>query len=181
MPSVARDVAEGPGMLGAIGSHLRRRAENVSVIILVTMFCALLTQVAFRYFINMPMGWTDELSLIMWIWLVLWGAAFVVREVDEIRFDLILASVPSPARRGLTVISAAALVLLFMISLPAVIDYIAFMRVQRTAYFHLRFDWLFSIYILFAVAAIIRYLWIGWRAVLARGSVLETEEPVSGR
>ena len=42
------------------------------------------------------------------------------------------------------------------------------MRVQRTAYFHLRFDWLFSIYIFFAVAAIARYLWIGWRRVWER-------------
>ena len=39
----------------------------------------------------MPMGWTDELSLIIWIWLVLWGAAFVVRENDEIRFELLYA------------------------------------------------------------------------------------------
>jgi TRAP-type C4-dicarboxylate transport system permease small subunit len=167
-------------MLGAIGSFLRRRAENVSVIMLITMFGALLTQVAFRYFINMPMGWTDELSLIMWTWLVLWGAAFVVRERDEIRFDLILASVPSPLRRGMMIVSAAGIVILFLISLPAVIDYIAFMRVQRTAYFHIRFDWLFSIYIAFTVAAVVRYLWVGWRAVFADDRQAPADKSVSG-
>ena len=167
-------------MLGAIGPWLRRRAENVSVVILITMFGALLVQVAFRYIVNMPMGWTDELSLIMWIWLVLWGAAFVVREVDEIRFDLILASVPPPARRIMTIATAATVIVLFAISLPAVVDYIAFMRVQRTAYFHLRFDWLFSIYVLFSGAAIVRYLWIGWRAVFARDTRAKTEISVSG-
>jgi TRAP-type C4-dicarboxylate transport system permease small subunit len=153
-------------MFGATGAWLRRRAENLSVAMLVVMFSALIAQVAFRYLINMPMGWTDELSLIMWTWLVLWGAAFIVRERDEIRFDLILASVPSFVRRAMTVASAAVLVGLFLISLPAVTDYVMFMRVQRTAYFHLRFDWFFSIYIVFAVAAIVRYLWIGWRAIL---------------
>lgn len=167
-------------MLGAIGPWLRRRAENISVIILITMFGALLVQVAFRYLINMPMGWTDELSLIMWTWLVLWGAAFVVREVDEIRFDLILASVPSVARRGMTIITAAAIVILFAVSLPAVVDYVSFMRVQRTAYFHLRFDCLFSIYVVFAIAAIVRYLWIGWRAIFARDERAKTEKFVSG-
>ena len=167
-------------MHGAIGSSLRRRAEDVSVIVLVTMFGALIVQVIFRYFINMPMGWTDELSLIMWTWLVLWGAAFVVRESDEIRFDLILASVPSLARRFMTAISAAAIVILFLISLPAVIDYIAFMRVQRTAYFHIRFDWLFSIYVLFAVAAVVRYLWVGWRAVFSDAQPESVEKSVSG-
>lgn len=167
-------------MLGAIGSFLRRRAENVSVIMLVTMFGALIVQVVFRYFINMPMGWTDELSLIMWTWLVLWGAAFVVRESDEIRFDLLLASVPPLLRRGMTIVSAAAVVILFLISLPAVIDYIAFMRVQRTAYFHVRFDWLFSIYILFAVGAVVRYLWVGWRAVFSDTRPASVEKSVSG-
>ena len=135
---------------------------------------------AFRYFINMPMGWTDELSLIMWTWLVLWGAAFVVRERDEIRFDLILASVPLVLRRGMILISAAAVVILFAISLPAVVDYILFMRVQRTAYFHIRFDWLFSIYILFVAAAIVRYLWIGFRAVFAHDRRDEADKAVSG-
>ena len=159
---------------------LRRRAENISVIMLVTMFCALIIQVVFRYFINMPTGWTDELSLIMWTWLVLWGAAFIVRERDEIRFDLLLASVPPLLRRVMTLVSAAAVVILFAISLPAVVDYILFMRVQRTAYFHIRFDWLFSIYILFVTAAIVRYLFIGWRALFNGGRRDEAGKAVSG-
>jgi TRAP-type C4-dicarboxylate transport system permease small subunit len=167
-------------MIGATGGWLRRRAENISVAMLVVIFAALIAQVVFRYLVNMPMGWTDELSLITWTWLVLWGAAFVVRERDEIRFDLILASVPSVVRRAMTVVSAAALVVLFLISLPAVIDYVTFMRVQRTAYFHLRFDWFFSIYIVFAVAAIVRYLWIGWRAILGPDRKSRADQTMSG-
>jgi TRAP-type C4-dicarboxylate transport system permease small subunit len=152
-------------MLGATGEWLRRRAENVSVALLATMFVALIVQVVFRYFVNMPMGWTDELSLMTWTWLVLWGAAFVVRERDEIRFELLHASMRPSVRRGMTLIAAAAVVVLFLISLPAVVDYVTFMKVQRTAYLHVRFDWLFSIYVIFAVAAIVRYLVIGWRAL----------------
>ena len=70
----------------------------------------------------------------------------------------------------MTFASAAAMVILFLVSLPAVVDYVTFMKVQRTAYLHIRFDWLFSIYILFAVAAIVRYLWIGWRAAVRRAT-----------
>ena len=51
-------------------------------------------------------------------------------------------------------------------SLPAVIDYVAFMKVQETSYLDIRFDLLFSIYVIFAVAAILRYLWLGWHALL---------------
>jgi TRAP-type C4-dicarboxylate transport system permease small subunit len=165
--------------MSATFEWLRRRAENISVVLLATMFVALIVQVVFRYFINMPMGWTDELSLITWTWLVLWGAAFVVRERDEIRFELLHASTRPAVRRGMTVIAAAAIVLLFLISLPAVIDYVTFMKVQRTAYLQIRFDFFFSVYVLFAVAAIVRYLWIGWRALL-RGDTPDETGAVSG-
>lgn len=167
-------------MLGATGLWLRRRAENLSVALLATIFVALIIQVVFRYFVNMPMGWTDELSLIAWTWLVLWGAAFVVRESDEIRFELLHASVPQRIRRGMTFIAAASVVVLFAVSLPAVVDYVTFMKVQRTAYLHVRFDWLFSVYILFAIAAILRYLWIGWRALLNASTPPDGANPASG-
>ena len=166
--------------LGAIGRWLRRRAEDISVALLATMFVALIAQVVFRYLVNFPMGWTDEISLITWVWLVLWGAAFVVRESEEIRFELLHASAPAPVRRTMTVVAAAALVALFALSLPAVIDYVAFMKVQRTAYLHIRFDWLFSIYVIFAVAAIVRYFWIGWRALMRTDKPPEVTRAASG-
>ena len=57
------------------------------------------------------------------------------------------------------------LIALYLVSLPAVIDYVTFMKVESTAYLKIRFDWLFSIYIVFAVATIIRYIWLPWQAV----------------
>jgi hypothetical protein len=39
------------------------------------------------------------------------------------------------------------------------------MRVESTAYLEIRFDWLFSIYLLFAIAAILRHLRLCWRAL----------------
>ena len=54
---------------------------------LAAMFAAFLIQIAFRYLAGFPTGWTHELSVMLWIWLVLWGAAFVVSEREEIRFE----------------------------------------------------------------------------------------------
>ena len=162
------------------GAWLRRRAENVSVALLATMFVALIAQVVFRYFVNLPMGWTDEISLVSWLWLVLWGAAFVVREDDEIRFELVLGSVSPRVRRAMTFASAAAVVLFFGMSFPAVVDYVTFMKVQQTAYLHIRFDWLFSVYVIFAAAAIVRYLSIGWRAVLGKERKVDLTQATSG-
>jgi C4-dicarboxylate transporter DctQ subunit len=150
---------------------LERRAENFAAALLAVMFLAFLVQIAFRYALDLPVGWTHETSVIAWIWLVLWGAAFVVREPDEIRFDLIYGAVRPSARRIMCIVSAAALIVLYGMSLPAVVDYVMFMRVEKTAYMKVRFDWLFSIYVVFAVAAIARYIWIAAEALRGKAPV----------
>jgi len=158
-----------------IGRWLVRRAENVAAALLAVMFLAFIVQIAFRYLLNFPIGWTSELSIITWLWLILWGAAFVVRESDEIRFDIIYGNVAPRARQFMAVIAAIALVVIYAFSLPAVVDYVSFMKVQETSYLDIRFDWLFSIYVIFAVASILRHLWLGWRAL--RGDVPEPPDP----
>jgi TRAP-type C4-dicarboxylate transport system permease small subunit len=144
----------------AIGVWLRRRAENVAAGLLAVMFVAFILQIAFRYFFNFPIGWTSELSVITWLWLVLWGAAFVVKESEEIRFDLVYGAVGPRARRVMGIITGLAIVILYAASLPATVKYVAFMKVEKTSYLKIPFDWLFSIYVLFLVAVVIRYLWI---------------------
>ena len=66
-------------------------------------------------------------------------------------------------------IAAAALVVLYAISFPAVLDYVTFMKVEKSAYLKIRFDWLFSIYVIFAVAILVRYAWILWQALRGKG------------
>ncbi|UJQ94777.1 TRAP transporter small permease [Mariluticola halotolerans] len=154
--------------LSHVGAFLKKRAENVLALMLGIMFLAFIAQVVFRYFLNFPIGWTSELTVVMWLWIVLWGAAFVVREDEEIRFDLVYGAVPPGARRGMTVVFAIALLVIYLFSFPAVLDYVLFMKVQATAYLKIRFDLLFSIYILFAVAVIFRYGWLLWGAVTGR-------------
>ena len=154
--------------IAQIGHFLYRRAENLLALMLAVMFIAFLLQIAFRYLLNLPTGWTSELTVVMWLWLVLWGAAFVLREDEEIRFDLLQSGVGPRARRIMTAVGALALIGLYLLSLPAVVDYVTFMKVQSTAYLKIRFDYLFSIYVIFAVAVLVRYLWILWR-ILAGG------------
>lgn len=149
----------------AIGLWLARRAENIAAAMLAAMFAAFLLQIAFRYLLGLPIGWTHEISVVLWLWLVLWGAAFVVSEREEIRFDIIYGAVGPGPRRVMALISAFAVIALYSISLPAVVDYVTFMKVERTSYLKIRFDWLFSIYIVFAVVTIIRYIWIAWQAM----------------
>lgn len=163
--------------LVSLGSWLARRAENVLAAMLAVMFAAFLLQIAFRYLAGLPIGWTHEVSVILWVWLVLWGAAFVITEREEIRFDIIYGAVGAKTRRIMAVSTAIALVALYVVSLPAVVDYVTFMKVERTAYLKIRFDLLFSIYVVFVVATVIRYLWLGFQAL--RGVAPQEFDPTT--
>jgi TRAP-type C4-dicarboxylate transport system permease small subunit len=99
----------------------------------------------------------------------------VVEEREEIRFDIIYGAFGPGVRRVMCVITAVALVVLYLVSLPAVVDYVTFMKVERTAYLKVRFDLLYSIYIVFVIAAVVRYIWLAWHAV--RGVAPEKFDP----
>jgi TRAP-type C4-dicarboxylate transport system permease small subunit len=146
-----------------VAGWLRRRAENVAAAMLAVMFAAFIIQIVFRYFLNFPIGWTSELTVILWLWLVLWGAAFVVKESEEIRFDLISGAVGRRARVAMGAVTALAVIILYAVSLPAAWKYVAFMKVEKTAYLKIPFNWLFSIFLVFTVAVIVRYVFLLFR------------------
>jgi C4-dicarboxylate transporter DctQ subunit len=66
-------------------------------------------------------------------------------------------------------------------ALPATVSYVAFMKVESSSYLKVRLDILYSVYVVFAVAVIVRYLWA--IVSLFRGEVPEEADitkPSSG-
>jgi len=148
-----------PITVGSALGWVRRRAENIVAGLLGIMFIAFLFQIVFRYFLNFPIGWSSELSVIAWLYMTLLGSAFWLKESDEIRFDLISGSLGPKGKRvvGLTV--AACAVILFAMAMPATWSYVTFMKVESTSYLKIRFDVLYCVYLVFAGAIVVRYAW----------------------
>lgn len=145
---------------GNLGRWLQRRAENVAAGLLAVMFVAFILQIVFRYLFNFPIGWSTELTILTWVYLVLWGSAFVLTEKEEIRFDLIYGSVGPRVRIAMAVIFSISIVVLYSIALPATYAYVSFMKVEKSSYLKIPLHWLYSIYLVFCVAVIVRYLWL---------------------
>lgn len=157
----------------ARGTWLHRRAEDVSVMLLGTMFVVFLLQIGFRYFLVRPLSWSEEVCLLCWLWGVLWGAGLVLSDDEGIRMDIIYNAFPDSAKRLFKIVTSVILVVLLVISLPASWDYVTFMKRERTASLHIPINYLYSIYLIFAVACIIRYCRMIW--VCVRGTL-----PASG-
>jgi TRAP-type C4-dicarboxylate transport system permease small subunit len=156
----------------AVKGWFRRRADDITVLLIGTMFVCFLLQIVSRYVLNAPLGWTEEVTVLCWVWVVLWGAAFVLSDAEEIRFDIVYGIVPEPVRRAFTVASSLALVVLLAWSLPATWSYVTFMKREHTAYLHMRFDFLYAIYLIFAVACIVKHIRLAWLAYRGRASLV---------
>ena len=63
-------------------------------------------------------------------------------------------------RLVMALVVSVAIVILYAVSLPASWSYVTFMKVEKSSYLKIRMDWLYSIYLCFVVAVIVRYLWL---------------------
>lgn len=143
---------------------LRFSADLVGALFFLAMFVAFLLQIVSRYVLQAPLGWTLEACLAAYLWFVFWAAAFMLREEEHVRFDLLLRALPRAARRWLTALSALAIFACFALAFPATLDWVRFMAIDRSPTLGIRFDLLFSVYILFMLAVMARtLLGLVWR------------------
>lgn len=142
-------------MLAAL-RWLQARADNMAAGLLAAMFVAFLLQITSRYVFNNPIGWTQEVCVTTWLWLVFWGSAFSVRENEQVKFDMVYRLVGRRTQRTFALVSAAALFAGFAAAFPASLDYITFYKIKRSTMLGIRLDIVFSVYAVFAAAIIVR-------------------------
>ncbi len=145
-------------------------ADAIPAILLAAMFVCFIIQVLMRYVMNSPVGWTVEVCVIAWLWILLWGQSVSAREEDEIRFDILYGSVSPGLRRWFRIVFSVFLVSIYAWSLPALWDFVTFMKIQKTSYLDIRFNWVYSIALVFSVVSILRYAWVFWTAATGRAA-----------
>lgn len=144
---------------------LRNTADGVAAAMLATLFVVFIIQIAARYVFNLPVGWTQEVQATLWLWLVLWGAAFCLRDEDHVKFDLLYHMAPTRWQRIFAGLAAVSIIVAVAGALPAAWDYVDFYKIKRSAVLQVRMKWVFIIYIVFSVGLIVRYT-IGFIAIL---------------
>jgi len=147
----------------SLRARLRYFAELVAAIMFVTMFAAFLLQVFTRYILNDPVAWTQEFVLIAYIWIVFWCAAFLLREREHITFDMVYFALPLAGRRVLAIVLTALTGIAFIVALPATVDYVTFMKIEKSPVIGLRFDFLYAIFMVFVIAVAIGAVVRVWR------------------
>lgn len=141
-------------------SWLRRRADDVAVLLLGAMFASFIVQIVSRYVLNHPLGWTLEMCLTTWLWTVFWASSFCLNHDDHIRFDMLYNAVGRRARRVFAALGAVCVIAAMGLALPGTWDFVSFLTIKRSATLRIPLAYVFSIYLLFMVSTI---AWFGYR------------------
>ncbi|MFZ7093122.1 TRAP transporter small permease [Primorskyibacter sp. 2E233] len=155
-----------------------RVGEFVAAMMMAAMFGTFILQVAIRYTARLewiaeavPLldptryGWTLEFCLALWVWIVFWGNATIVRERDHVTFDLLYTTVNPRLRKGFAIVSGLAICIGLLWSLEPTWGKFYILRLKKTATLSNVFgDWvrmrdIYSIYAFFLVVVSLRYAW----------------------
>jgi TRAP-type C4-dicarboxylate transport system permease small subunit len=151
----------------------KKAADLIGGTLFLTLFIVFVIQVTARFGFNRPMAWTDEAAVILYVWVILWSAAFVVPEREHVAFDLIWNSVNLPTRKVMRVAGNLLIGGVALYGIPATWDYVHFMKRESSPVLGISFMLVFLPFVLLLVALVVRSAWAIWDAY--KGVGLEAE------
>ncbi len=151
----------------------KKAANAIGGGLFLTLFIVFVIQVAARFGFNKPLAWTDELAVILYVWIILWAAAIVVPEREHVAFDLLWNSAGHRVRQVMQIVGNMLIGGLALYAIPATWDYVYFMKREGTPVLGLPFMWVFLPFVFLLVALVVRSGLAIWRA--AKGEGLDAE------
>jgi TRAP-type C4-dicarboxylate transport system permease small subunit len=138
-------------------NRLRQIAEGIAATAFALLFLTFIVQVVMRFVFNKPLAWSDELIVVVYIFMVFWCAALLLKEKDHVMLDLVYEALPPGGRRVFGLVGAALVAGLLMVLLPQAFDYVAFMDREKTPVLDIPFSYVFAPFILFVAVVGVRY------------------------
>lgn len=145
-----------------------KAAGAVGVALFAGLFITFIIQIIARLVFNQPLAWTDELAVVLYIWTVLWCASFVVRTREHVMFDLAYNAASPLVQRVMRLMGSATLVGLVGYGLAGNLDYIWFMRREKTPVLDISFLWVFVPFMFLLVSLVVRNVYQVWLDLKAR-------------
>jgi len=137
-------------------SWLKRGADAVGAGLFAALFLTFIVQITARFGFNRPLPWTDELAVILYVWAILWAAAFMVPAKEHVVFDLVYNTVGKGTRRGMLLLGSVLIGALAAYAVPGSWDYVRFMAREGTPVLGLPFMWVFIPFVFLLLALVVR-------------------------
>lgn len=129
--------------------------KGVAAAAFALMFAAFIIQIASRYVFNAPVAWSLELCSIAYVWVVFWSCGLLVRERQQIVFDVIYQAVKPRPRRWLAIANTSAMGLVFLTALPGTLDYVWFLRRRESMMLQVPMHIVYACFVIFIAAVVV--------------------------
>jgi TRAP-type C4-dicarboxylate transport system permease small subunit len=103
-------------LLGRLNAALDRVNRLACIGIFAAIFVIMILQIGFRYALNAPLTWTEELARYLYVWACYLGAAVALRRRSHIAITLLADRLPRRLARA-TLLGTHALGLVFLLAL----------------------------------------------------------------
>ena len=147
----------------------QRAFNGIGGMLFLVLFAVFLIQITARFVFDQPMPWTDEAAVILYVWVILWAAALVVPEREQVVFDLVWNAMSPAVRRKMKLLGNAMVGVLAAIAIPANWDYVQFMARESTPVLGVPFMAVFVPFVLLLVSLVFRSGWAIWQALHGLG------------
>jgi len=156
---------------------LDRAAQTLGGLLFLALFLVFLVQIGARFGFDKPLPWTDELAVVLYLWVILWATAFMVRNREHVVFDLLWNSVGKGTRRLMKLAGNLMVGGLALAAVPASWDYVHFMAREGTPVLGVSFQWVFMPFMFLLIALVLRSAWGIWEALQGKG--LEQQDVIA--
>jgi TRAP-type C4-dicarboxylate transport system permease small subunit len=154
-------------LFATIDSVLATALRWAMIVMMATMTLVVFAQVLFRYALNVPLGWSEELSRFAFVWLCFLGAAYLVRGQQHLRVTAIEAKVPHGTRVVLRLVQYAGALLCTVVFLLGGIGIVGNEWTQVSPATGLGMGYVYGV---IPLAAALMLLWILASAIAEIGS-----------
>lgn len=135
---------------------LQAAADAVGGALFAVLFVTFIVQVTARFAFNRPLPWTDELAVVLYVWVILWAVAVMVPAKEHVVFDLAYNASGPRIRRGMRLVGAVMIGALAAYALPGSVDYVRFMGREGTPVLGVSFMVVFAPFVLLLAALVAR-------------------------
>lgn len=127
---------------------------NISTIVMIVVFVGFVTNIFLRYILLYSIPQIDEIIVIGFLWLALFGSSNGTKKNRHVAFTMIYDAISPKSKAVYDIISKSIMIILLGILVYPAWDIINFFDMRRTPTLRLSFKWIFMPYMFFLVCTL---------------------------
>ena len=115
----------------------------IPILSFVLLFLAFILQVFFRYVVNHPLTWTQDVIVIGFCWSVILGACYTMRRKGHVQFTMLYEAYSPKVAAWARLLGNILIILTFAAMLVPSVKYAFFVGFQKTPVLRVSYFWIF--------------------------------------